>query len=151
MAMIDAVARDAGEADATAASLFSVAPAGVRPDEDFSFLVIGDPGEGDASQHALRDQVILAARQEDVKFLVIASDVIYPSGEMKDYEPNFYLPFKGVEKPIYAIPGQPRLVQRAGWIRGQPDAAGGGARRDLGARGIRPAPVEHHRGAHRRS
>src|SRR6185369_752769 len=26
-------------------------------------------------------------------------------GKMKDYETNFYLPFKGFEKPIYAIPG----------------------------------------------
>ena len=25
---------------------------------DFSFIVIGDPGEGDASQHALRDQLL---------------------------------------------------------------------------------------------
>jgi hypothetical protein len=31
--------------------------------------------------------------------------VIYPSGAMFDYEPKFYLPFKGFTKPIYAIPG----------------------------------------------
>ncbi len=31
--------------------------------------------------------------------------MIYPSGAMKDYERNFYLPFKGFDKPIYAIPG----------------------------------------------
>src|SRR5690606_31875723 len=30
---------------------------------------------------------------------------IYPDGKMKDYESKFYLPFKGFEKPIYAIPG----------------------------------------------
>ena len=41
----------------------------------------------------------------DVKFLVVSSDVIYPAGAMKDYEPKFYLPFKGFEKPIYAMPG----------------------------------------------
>ena len=40
-----------------------------------------------------------------MKFVVIASDVVYPAGAMKDYEANFYLPFKGVDKPIYAIPG----------------------------------------------
>ena len=40
-----------------------------------------------------------------MKFLVIASDVIYPAGAMADYEKNFYLPFKGFTKPIYAIPG----------------------------------------------
>ena len=40
-----------------------------------------------------------------MKFMVIASDVIYPAGAMRDYEDKFYLPFKGFRKPIYAIPG----------------------------------------------
>jgi hypothetical protein len=40
-----------------------------------------------------------------VKFLVIASDVVYPSGQMRDYEANFYLPLKGINTPVYAIPG----------------------------------------------
>ena len=40
-----------------------------------------------------------------MKFVVIASDVVYPLGEMQDYEANFYLPLKGVEKPVFAIPG----------------------------------------------
>jgi 3',5'-cyclic AMP phosphodiesterase CpdA/uncharacterized membrane protein HdeD (DUF308 family) len=72
---------------------------------DFAFVVIGDPGEGDASQHVLRDQIIRAGAQPDVRFMVISSDVIYPTGSMKDYEPNFWLPFKGFDKPVYAIPG----------------------------------------------
>ncbi len=37
--------------------------------------------------------------------MVISSDVIYPTGSMKNYEANFWLPFKGFEKPVYAIPG----------------------------------------------
>jgi 3',5'-cyclic AMP phosphodiesterase CpdA len=37
--------------------------------------------------------------------MVIASDVIYPTGSMKNYEANFWLPFKGFDKPVYAIPG----------------------------------------------
>ncbi|PYN31568.1 MAG: hypothetical protein DME01_23980 [Candidatus Rokuibacteriota bacterium] len=72
---------------------------------DFAFLVIGDPGEGDASQHVLRDQIIRAGAGPDVRFMVISSDVIYPTGSMKDYEANFWLPFKGFDKPVYAIPG----------------------------------------------
>jgi 3',5'-cyclic AMP phosphodiesterase CpdA/uncharacterized membrane protein HdeD (DUF308 family) len=72
---------------------------------DFAFLVIGDPGEGDASQHILRDQIIRAGAGPDVRFMVISSDVIYPTGAMKDYEANFWLPFKGFDKPVYAIPG----------------------------------------------
>jgi hypothetical protein len=84
---------------------FAVAPAGVADGADFAFLVIGDPGEGDASQHVLRDQLLAVARREDVRFIVVSSDVIYPVGAMKDYEAKFWLPFKGTGKPVYAIPG----------------------------------------------
>jgi uncharacterized membrane protein HdeD (DUF308 family) len=86
------------------AELFRVTPDGVA-DEDFSFLVIGDPGEGDPSQHVLRDQFLALGRRPDVKFLVVSSDVIYPSGDITHYEPKFYLPFKGFDKPVYAVPG----------------------------------------------
>jgi uncharacterized membrane protein HdeD (DUF308 family) len=85
--------------------LFQVAPTGVAGDADFSFLVLGDTGEGGAAQQSLRDQYLFLGQRPDVKFLVISSDVIYPSGAMADYESKFYLPFKGFTKPIYAIPG----------------------------------------------
>jgi uncharacterized membrane protein HdeD (DUF308 family) len=85
--------------------LFQVTPEGVAGNGDFSFLVLGDTGEGGAAQHSLRDQYLFLGQRPDVKFLVISSDVIYPSGALVDYEPNFYLPFKGFTKPIYAIPG----------------------------------------------
>ncbi|MFO0810642.1 MAG: DUF308 domain-containing protein [Gemmataceae bacterium] len=87
------------------AELFRVTPEGVAGTADFSFVVIGDTGEGDASQHVLRDQFLGLMSRPEFKFLVVSSDVIYPSGAMKDYEPKFYLPFKGVTKPIYAVPG----------------------------------------------
>lgn len=104
-AMIDAIVAARGAASVEADGLFAVVPDGVDAGADFSFLVIGDPGEGDPSQHALRDQVLAAARKDAVRFVVIASDVVYPLGQMKDYEANFYLPLKGVDKPIYAVPG----------------------------------------------
>jgi uncharacterized membrane protein HdeD (DUF308 family) len=104
-AMIDAVVRARGAASAAAPGVFDVKPGGLDGDHDFSFIVIGDPGEGDPSQHALRDQVLAVAGKEAVKFVVIASDVVYPFGAMRDYEANFYLPLKGVAKPIYAVPG----------------------------------------------
>ena len=84
---------------------FAVNPPGVDAQGDFAFIVIGDTGEGDASQHILRDQLILAGLQPDVRFVVLSSDVVYPVGAMKDYEAKFWLPFKGVQKPVYAIPG----------------------------------------------
>ena len=40
-----------------------------------------------------------------MRFVVISSDVVYPNGSMIDYEANFWLPFKGVTKPVFAIPG----------------------------------------------
>ena len=82
---------------------FEVHPPGTEG--DFGFLVIGDTGEGDASQLVLKDQLMLAGLQPEVKFLVLSSDVVYPSGSMADYEDKFYLPFKGFRHPIYAIPG----------------------------------------------
>lgn len=104
VAMIDAAVAAQGAADAATPGVFAVNPDGVTGG-DFSFIVIGDPGEGDPSQHALRGQVLSSAAKDAVRFVVVASDVVYPLGEMKDYEPNFYLPMKGVGKPIYAIPG----------------------------------------------
>jgi 3',5'-cyclic AMP phosphodiesterase CpdA len=84
---------------------FAIHPPGVTPRDDFGFVVVGDTGEGDASQHILRDVLIRAAAQPEVRFVVISSDVVYPTGAMRDYEANFWLPFKGVAKPVYAIPG----------------------------------------------
>jgi uncharacterized membrane protein HdeD (DUF308 family) len=103
-AMIKAV-RDDATAGGRPQPAFAINPPGIADGSDFSFIVIGDTGEGDSSQHVLRDQIILAALQTDVRFIVLSSDVIYPSGEMKDYEAKFWLPFKGVRKPMYAIPG----------------------------------------------
>ena len=104
-AMIDAAVGVRGAASAASPGVFEVKPAGLDGNRDFSFIVIGDPGEGDPSQHALRDQVLAATAKDAVKFVVIASDVVYPFGAMRDYEANFYLPLKGVARPVYALPG----------------------------------------------
>lgn len=103
--MTEEVERDALAKGIAPEKVFVIEPEGVGDTGDFSFIVIGDTGEGDPSQMVLRDQLIGAGRRDEVKFLVLSSDVIYPDGKMKDYEQNFYLPFKGFEKPVYAIPG----------------------------------------------
>ncbi len=84
---------------------FRLMPNTMNKTEDFSFVVVGDPGEGDASQHILKDQILAVSNKPDVDFVVISSDIVYPSGAMKDYERKFFLPFKGLTKPVYAIPG----------------------------------------------
>ncbi len=71
--------------------------------EEVSFLVIGDTGEGDASQYAVVKPLL--ARGRDTDFTVICSDVIYPAGDAEDYDLKFYEPYKDYPSPIYALPG----------------------------------------------
>src|SRR6516165_3518860 len=47
--------------------LFRVDPGGLQGGGDFSFLVIGDPGEGDASQYSLVSRYLELGRRDDVK------------------------------------------------------------------------------------
>ena len=71
--------------------------------DELSFLVIGDPGEQDASQYATVAPI--EAVGADTDFAVIASDVIYPAGDVNQYIDGFYLPYHDYRQPIYAIPG----------------------------------------------
>jgi uncharacterized membrane protein HdeD (DUF308 family) len=98
-----AITRPAGEK--FDANSFQLHPQGVNAHDDFSFVVIGDPGEGDASQLVLKDQLLEVSNHPNVKYVVISSDVVYPTGALRDYEKKFWMPFKGIKKPVYAIPG----------------------------------------------
>ncbi|HWN22019.1 MAG TPA: metallophosphoesterase [Gaiellaceae bacterium] len=71
--------------------------------DELSFLVIGDPGEGDASQyHVLRP---LRSKAGGTLFTYVVSDVIYPAGDVNEYEDKFFWPYRELPGPIYAIPG----------------------------------------------
>ncbi|MGW2825241.1 metallophosphoesterase family protein [Streptomyces sp. NPDC001443] len=75
-----------------------------RDDPDrFSFMVIGDPGEGDEPQYAVVPGFLKVA--QDTRFAVVASDVIYPVGSADDYEGKFFRPYRDYPAPVYAIPG----------------------------------------------
>ena len=72
-------------------------------EETLSFMVLGDPGEGDDSQyHVLRP---LYATAGGTAFTYIVSDVIYPAGDVNEYEDKFFWPYRSLPGPIYAIPG----------------------------------------------
>ncbi|SDH35227.1 Calcineurin-like phosphoesterase [Sinosporangium album] len=71
--------------------------------EEFSFLLLGDPGEGDASQYAVVPGMLKIG--EGTSFAVVASDVVYPAGAPSDYEDNFFRPYQDYPSPIYAVPG----------------------------------------------
>lgn len=68
-----------------------------------SFLVLGDTGEGDASQYAVVPVMLKVGA--DTGFAIIASDVIYPTGSGNDYEDKFFRPYQDYPAPIYAVPG----------------------------------------------
>jgi Calcineurin-like phosphoesterase len=71
--------------------------------ESISFLVIGDTGEGDASQYAVVPPLLTQAA--GTAFLFILSDVIYPAGGTDEYGEKFFRPYRGYPGPIYAVPG----------------------------------------------
>lgn len=76
----------------------------VRDDlEDFEFMVIGDTGEGDRSQYSVLPSFLGVGEQSE--FAVIASDVVYPAGDVNEYVGKYFVPFAGYPHPIYAIPG----------------------------------------------
>lgn len=68
-----------------------------------SFLVLGDTGEGDASQYCVVPGLL--TRAEGTAFMVVASDVIYPAGGVNEYGTKFYRPYRDYPAPIYAVPG----------------------------------------------
>ncbi|MET9394466.1 metallophosphoesterase [Streptomyces sp. NPDC006624] len=75
-----------------------------REDPDrFSFLVIGDTGEGDDPQYAVVPGLLKAG--QDTRFAILASDVIYPVGSADDYGTKFFRPYRDYPAPVYAIPG----------------------------------------------
>jgi hypothetical protein len=74
-----------------------------RGEGDASFLVIGDPGEGDDSQYAVVPGLLSQAH--DIDFAVICSDLIYPTGDMADYGERFYHPYGKLHAPIFGVPG----------------------------------------------
>ncbi|WP_219471031.1 metallophosphoesterase family protein [Nonomuraea rhizosphaerae] len=77
----------------------------IKPDVagSFSFLLLGDTGEGDASQYAVVPGLLKVG--QDTSFAVIASDVLYPAGSGNEYADKFFRPYKDYDAPIYAIPG----------------------------------------------
>ncbi len=72
-------------------------------DDGMSFLLLGDPGEGDDSQYAVVPSLLSQA--DGVDCMVICSDVIYPTGDIGDYREKFYRPYRNLQAPIFGVPG----------------------------------------------
>lgn len=66
------------------------------------FLVIGDTGEQDPSQYVVAPALARAAEQAG--FVLVLSDVIYPSGNVNDYVDGFYKPYRSNRVPDLKAP-----------------------------------------------
>jgi hypothetical protein len=71
--------------------------------EKTSFLLLGDAGEGDASQYSVVPPLLEKAA--GTEFMVVMGDVVYPAGDAVDYESKFYRPYMHYLGPIYGVPG----------------------------------------------
>lgn len=76
-----------------------------------TFILIGDTGEQDASQYVVAPALSRATRDHHPDFVLIMSDVIYPSGDVNDYPDGVYRPYRShdehfrVDAPILGLPG----------------------------------------------
>jgi hypothetical protein len=90
------------------------ATAGPHDPDDSRFIVLGDPGEQDASQYVVVPALL--EHVDDVDFMVICSDLTYPSGDINDYADGFYIPYGEVPAPPADLPG----LRKIGPLRGLP-------------------------------
>ncbi|MGP3956538.1 metallophosphoesterase family protein [Nonomuraea sp. 3N208] len=120
---------------------------------NFSFLLLGDTGEGDASQYAVVPGMLKAG--EGTSFAIVASDVVYPTGSGNEYGDKFFRPYKDYDAPIYAIPGNHDWYDGlGGFMRVFCDAPPLKPKPDRGLRGLlwrKPETIDEARLAEARS
>jgi hypothetical protein len=114
---------------------------------NFSFLLLGDTGEGDASQYAVVPGMLKVG--SGTSFAIIASDVIYPTGSGNEYGDKFFRPYQDYDAPIYAIPGNHDWYDGlGGFMRVFCDAPPLKPVPDKGLRGLlwrKPDPIDEER------
>ena len=110
---------------------------------DFAFLVIGDPGEGDALPARAARPDHPGGAGADVRFMVISSDVIYPHRGDEGLRGELLAAVQGIRQARLRDSGQPRLVRRPRRLRGHVLHARGGRGRHAGA-GRGRQPIDQH-------
>ncbi|NGN91301.1 hypothetical protein G5C66_00925 [Nocardioides sp. KC13] len=87
-------------------------PLTIAAPEVSRFLVIGDTGEQDPSQYVVAPALARAAAarpdREQAGFVLVLSDVIYPSGNVNDYVDGFYKPYRSNRVPGLKAPADVR-------------------------------------------
>jgi hypothetical protein len=74
----------------------------------FRFIVLGDTGEGDHSQYSMLPLI----RGLNPDFMIINGDIAYPAGNMEDYHSGFFEPYRGLNIPIWGVPGNHEYYSR---------------------------------------
>jgi len=81
---------------------------GKKAESGFSFIIIGDTGEGDRSQYGTLPLI----RALNPDFMIINGDIAYPAGRIKegdrdkdDYLAGFFEPYRNLNIPIWSVPG----------------------------------------------
>ncbi|MEU0565676.1 metallophosphoesterase [Nonomuraea sp. NPDC005983] len=121
----------------------------IRPDvgDSFDFLLLGDTGEGDASQYAVVPGLLKVG--DGTSFAVIASDVLYPAGSGNEYGDKFFRPYQDYDAPIYAVPGNHDWYDGlGGFMRVFCDAPPLRPKPERGLRGLlwrKPEPIDERR------
>jgi len=71
--------------------------------DPFSFMVFGDSGGGKQKQYQLAGVM----KDYPVDLILHVGDLVYPSGEIKDYRNKFFMPYKDILQttPFYPILG----------------------------------------------
>jgi len=69
-------------------------------DGAFSFVVFGDCGTGGERQREIADQIL----RVNPDFGLIAGDIIYPKGARKDYDTNYFFPYRDIISSICLFP-----------------------------------------------
>jgi 3',5'-cyclic AMP phosphodiesterase CpdA len=86
-----------------ASPIFSFQTAETPRLSSFRFAMFGDSGSGDADQ--LGVATLLGDLDPDL--VLIAGDVVYPSGEASGMDPRYFVPYAALlpERPFYLAPG----------------------------------------------
>ncbi|WP_433504152.1 metallophosphoesterase family protein [Pseudonocardia halophobica] len=71
--------------------------------DSIAATLLGDPGEGDASQYCVVP--VLQRVAGDTDLAVVVSDVIYPAGGLHEYAAKLARPYADYPGPIYGLPG----------------------------------------------
>ncbi len=75
----------------------------------FSFIILGDTGEGDRSQYGLLPLIRTLAPD----FLIINGDLAYPAGREQDFIEGFFAPYQNLQVPVWATPGNHEVPTRS--------------------------------------